>query len=424
MHTRKQFLLQAAPLLLVLFIDSMGLGLVIPIINGLLFDPHSQFLSAKLNTPFMHNVIYGLVLAVFMLCWFFGSSVLGDLSDKIGRKRSLQICLSGATLSYLLAALAVNSCSISLLLLSRMVSGLTAGSQPIAQAAIVDISHPEHKTRNMSYMLLTLSLGFVFGPLLGGLLSDNHLVSWFSFAMPFYFAASLSLLNVLMLSVWFTETHQTTKGKLKLNPAYAVSILIQAFQHEKVRRVGILYLLFIFGWSSFYSFISAFLMKDYHFTPTDISIYMAVMGLGFGIGNGFLVEFLTKRFNVIQLFMYSCVVAAISALLIALIPHVLAAWLLVIPIASAVSSAYAAVLTLFSNQVDHSRQGWVMGVSGSIMALDWAINSVIMGVASNFDAVLPLYFSFGGLLLAVIFSLVCKSQVIIKSRPTSKILAH
>ena len=214
----KPFFVLAGPLLLVLFIDGMGLGLVIPVLNGLIFDPNSQFLPANDFSPLMHNVIYGAIISIFMLCWFFGAAVLGDLSDQIGRKKSLIICLLGAFLSYLLSAWAVNASSLTLLLLGRVIAGVTSGSQPIAQAAIIDLSTPETKARNLGFILLSLSLGFIFGPLFGGLLSDKNISPYFNFATPFYFATLISFINIVFLYLFFNETFVSKTTTLKINP--------------------------------------------------------------------------------------------------------------------------------------------------------------------------------------------------------------
>src|SRR3990167_2722255 len=138
------FLLAAAPLFLVLFIDSMGLGLIFPILNELLIDPSNHFVAANTSTD-MRNLLYGGLIGIYMLCWFFGAAFLGDLSDQIGRKKALMICLIGAFLSYLLSAFSIPLNSIALLLIARIVAGITAGSQSIAQAAIIDISSDAHK---------------------------------------------------------------------------------------------------------------------------------------------------------------------------------------------------------------------------------------------------------------------------------------
>src|SRR3990167_6391779 len=199
------FFVVASPLFLVLFIDSMGLGLVFPVLNELVFEPNFHFLNIELSDGLRH-FIYGFTISIFMFCWFFGAAFLGDLSDQIGRKKALMVCLLGASVGYLLSAIAVLWKSYTLLLVGRIVAGLTAGSQSIAQAAFVDISKPEHKARNLGLILFFTSMGFVFGPIAGGVLSDTDLVPWFNYAVPFYFAAIISLLNAALLLFLFHET--------------------------------------------------------------------------------------------------------------------------------------------------------------------------------------------------------------------------
>ncbi len=399
MQTNSSFFVKAAPLLLILFIDGMGLGLVIPILNGLIFDEHSAFLATALS-PLMHNVIYGGIIGIFMLCWFFGAAILGDLSDQIGRKKSLLICLGGGFFSYLISGISVSAHSLSLLIIGRIIAGVTSGSQPIAQAAIIDISHSDHKARNIGYILLALSLGFIVGPLLGGVLSDNRLVSWFDFSTPFYFAAILALFNILLLFILFNETFVAKHTTFAVNPYQAISIFISAFKNERVKKISFIYLIYIFGWSSFYSFISIFLLSVYHFTPTEISLFMAVMGVGFAIGNGFLVNYLAKFFSLRVTFIYCNVVCAIFIFLMLLVQQSLFNWLIMAPLACAVSVAYAAILTIFSNQVDEKSQGWVMGITGSIMAFVWAINGIIVGVLASLNPNSPLWIAAISLLLA------------------------
>ncbi len=391
MNSRLQFLVQAAPLMLVVFIDSTGLGLIIPVLNGLIFNPDSHFLSGYFAMPLMQNVVYGTILGVFMLAWFFGSAVLGDLSDKIGRKKSLLICLAGAFVSYLISALAVTLHSVSLLLLGRIINGLTAGSQPIAQAAVIDLSQREHKARNMSYMFLAMSMGFILGPLLGGLLSDPKLISWFNFATPFYFASAIAAINMWMLWLFFKETFVQKSQKTALRFSGAIGLFSSAFKHPKVKKMAIQYTVFIFGWASFYSFISAFLMKTYEFGSTQVSFYMGAMGLGFAIGNGFVVEFISARLTNVQIYFLASVGAALISLLTVIIPTPMAAWLLIVPMAACIAATGPTVMTLFSEQVDPDSQGWVMGVVGSIMALVWAINGVLVGAIATWGASIPIY---------------------------------
>ncbi len=396
------FFIMAAPLLLVLFIDGMGLGLVMPILNGLIFNPDSGFMPDM--SPRLHNVIYGLIISIFMLCWFFGAAMLGDLSDKIGRKKSLLICLIGAFLSYILSAISVGLHSLTLLVIGRIIAGLTSGSQPIAQAAIIDLSDPQHKARNIGYILLSLSLGFIVGPLCGGILSDNNLVSWFNFATPFYFASTVSFINIIFLLILFKETFVSKHTTFAVNPYQAINVFISAFKNENVRNLSIIFFIFIFGWSSFYSFIGLYLLKIYNLSSTGVSLYMAVMGVGFGIGTGYLVNYLARLFTLGDIFKYTAFIGAIIVGVMIACSQ-LVNWLLVAPLACAVSIAYAAILTIFSNQVDADSQGWVMGITGSIMAFVWALNAIIVGVAAAWDATIPLIIAAVTLLLTAIVSL-------------------
>lgn len=393
----KNFFLTAIPLFLVLFIDSMGLGLVFPILNTLVLDPKAQFIAVGLSAS-TRNLLYGFTVSIFMFCWFFGAAFLGDLSDQIGRKKSLMICLLGAFVSYLFSALAVLCRSYALLLLGRIIAGFTAGSQSIAQAAIVDLSQSEHKARNLGLILFFTSLGFVVGPVIGGLLSDSSLLPWFNFAVPFYFASIISLLNAVLLLFSFRESF-TTIVKLRFKLHYALEIFIQAFQHEKIRELSIVLFVLMFGWSGIYSFISMYLLRMYQFSSLKNGIYMGLMGIGFGIGTGFLIGPLLKRFTLRQCVIGGSLAAAASVALTLTAPAEIYLWGYVLLIGITVATAYSTILTLFSNQVDESAQGWVMGITGAVMAFSFGVNSFLTGVLANLSPETPLLVAIFSLLL-------------------------
>lgn len=394
----KKFFLSAAPLFLVLFIDSMGLGLVFPILNTLIFDPSAHFFANEL-TPHTRNLLYGVTIGTYMLCWFFGAAFLGDLSDQIGRKKCLLICLIGAVAGYLLTAMAVIFANYYLLITGRIIAGFTAGSQSIAQAAIVDLSEPEHKARNLGFILFFCSVGFAFGPVIGGLLSSSSVVSWFSYSMPFYFAAGISFINAILLQWLFHESFiEAHKIHFKLH--HAISIFLSAFKDIHIRELSVVFLIMIFGWSGFYSFISMYLYQLYHFSSLQNGFYMGLMGVGFGIGTGFLIDPLTKRFSLKLCTIVGCIFAAIAMMLTVTAPQEVYIWVEVVFVAIAIAIAYSTILTLFSNQVSDDSQGWVMGVTGAIMALAFGVNGLILGILSNFSLKMPIILAAVCLLVA------------------------
>jgi DHA1 family tetracycline resistance protein-like MFS transporter len=394
--SQKKTLTAILPLFLVLFIDGMGLGLLFPILNTILIEPDAGFLPFDTSIG-VRDFLYGITIGIFMICWFFGAAILGDLSDNVGRKKSLMICLIGSFLGYFLSAIAIVCHSFSLLLLGRMLAGFTAGSQPIAQAAIVDVSTEEHKARNIGLILLSVSLGFVFGPIFGGLLSDPHIMKGFGFETPMYFAAFLALLNAILLQFAFHETFTKAHAKLKIKWHHAVHIFISAFQHQGIRKYSLVLLVMIFGWSNYFSFISLYLLQTYHYSAMQNSLFLALMGLGFSIGCGYLVDRLTKKYEYQGLVIKGLFITAILVFLTLISSQQWVAWVATLLIGMSLSVAYSVLLTLFSNQVNENEQGWVMGVTGSIMALCFGLTSIFTGLIAQIGAILPMLLAAFGL---------------------------
>ncbi len=392
------FFLAALPILLILFIDGMGLGLVFPLVNSLIVDPETGFLSAGTSEA-TRTFLYGLIVGIFMLCWFFGAAMLGDLSDSIGRKKALMICLIGSFAGYCLASVAVMMKSVSLLIAGRVVAGFTSGSQPIAQAAIIDMSTLKTKARNIGLVLMALSVGFVVGPILGGVLSDHGIVSWFSFSTPFTFVALLSLLNALLLKFFFKETF-IRKEKISIKYFHAIKIFISAFQHREIRYLSFIFLLFMLGWSNYYTFATYFVFKKYGFDPLQTTLFMACLGLGFALGASFFTQLFSKWMSLKRTIITCLVLSSLSTVVMVLTKDPLYAWITVFPTATFALTAYSSALALFSNQVDQNSQGWIMGITGAIMALSFGIIGLLGGVLLHHSETIPMILSIVGLLVS------------------------
>ena len=393
-------LLKAAPLFLVIAIDSMGLGILFPILSAMLISHQSHFLSSD-TSNFLRELIYGVTIGIYMIAWFFGSAMLGDLSDTMGRKKSLMICLIGATLGYIISAVAIGFHSIVFLILGRVLAGFTAGSQPIAQAAIVDVSAPENRARNIGYILLAVSIGFVLGPIMGGVLSDHHLVPWFNFSTPLYFAGILSLLNCIVLYFAFHETFTRTK-KIKIRLHYAIQIFIEAFKSKAIRMLSLVLLIETAGWSEYFTFVSQFLLRRFHYTASEVSFFIAVLAVGFSIGFGFLVNSVAKRFNLKNAVIINLLIAALLCLITAIAHIQIIIWIGAVLIGMSVALLYSLLITIFSNQVSAEEQGWVMGITNSVSALSFGITSLMSGFAADLSPAVPIYLGCVGLALAAL----------------------
>jgi MFS family permease len=390
-----------APILLAIVIDSMGFGLVYPVMTALFSDTTSS-LFAQAETPAMRHFYLGLSFMLYPFGMFFGASFLGDLSDILGRKKVLLICMAGLFASFFLMGLGVTISSVSILLLGRLLGGLMAGSQPIAQAAISDQSTEETKPLNMSIMTLALSFGIVSGPLIGGFFSDPSLSSAFSFSTPFYLAAVLCLIDLIWIYLRFGETF-IQKANKTLHLLRPIHIFIEAFKHKSIRFLSLVFALMQIGFSLYFQLILVLLNTRFHYSSWQLGVFNGFIGFGFVIALIFLMRLFLKFWNIRQIAAYSFLITGLGQIGSVLIPNQWIIWGFAFPVATFDMLAYTATLTNFSNAVDSKSQGWAMGISGSIMALTWAIS----GLSTTLIPVLGLnvLIFIGGIFLVISFLL-------------------
>jgi DHA1 family tetracycline resistance protein-like MFS transporter len=146
----------------------------------------------------------GLTLAAYPFAQFFGSPILGSLSDRFGRKKLLILTMVGTGIGYLLSGLAIAHHQVSLLILSRVMTGFFEGNMGIAQASISDLKIDKHD--GLGAILAASSFGYLVGPLIGGFLCDKQLVGWFGYAVPFYFGTVMALLLGIFVTFCYQET--------------------------------------------------------------------------------------------------------------------------------------------------------------------------------------------------------------------------
>ncbi|MCH9625186.1 MAG: Tetracycline resistance protein, class C [Chlamydiales bacterium] len=379
-------------LMFVLFLDGLGQGIVFPIYSKTLFDPHSHLLAAT-TSPAMRNIWYGILVGAFFFCWFVGAAILSDLSDKGGRKKILIICLSGSAIGNILSALGFTFQNIWLLLLGRIVVGITNGGQPIAQASIVDTSPKEKLSRNLGLIVMAVSLGIIGGPLVGGFLSNSALVSWFKESTPLYLAGILALFNILLLLVFYHETSKVCV-KIKIRLTRAIDIFVSAFKHKSVRFLSTCFLLLQTGWAIYFVYISAYMVQNYSLTRNEIAIFFALVGLGLVIGLAFLSSLFEKWIKERKFVVFIGYGLLLLSLVISTFPNnPLWAWLMTIPIGAGMGLGYSFILALFSQQVTADRQGWVMGITSALVAFGAGAASIIEGFLSPLNLRLPFYIS-------------------------------
>ena len=385
------------PCLFAVGIDAMGFGLVYPMMTVILTSTVHPMVPQEASI-FLRHFLLGLGFLLYPFGMFFGASFMGDLSDILGRKKVLLLCMSGVGVSFLLMGIGSEFLSLFFLMLGRLLSGLMAGNQPIAQAAISDLSSKETRASYMSMMTLALSVGNAFGPLLGGFFSDSKIFPLFSYSTPFYLAGILALSCVVWLGFRFKET-MVERSKKRLNFMRPIHIFLEAFKHREVRFLSLTFLLMQVGFGLYFQMAPVLLHQRWNYGSAQLGMFNGLIGISFAIALLVGMRWALSRWKIETITVATLFLTGIFQCMAGLFPKEVAMWIFAVPVALFDCLAYTGMLTAFSKAVDARSQGWAMGVSGSVMALSWVIAGLATNLISSIG--LPGLIFFGGLLIVI-----------------------
>lgn len=385
-----------------LFVNALGFGILIPIVPLLLANPHSEFFLLPAGLTLQQGyILLGFLTAIFPIMQFFATPILGELSDKYGRKPILVFSLFGTFISYLLFAFGIVTKNLPLLFFARAFDGITGGNISVAQASIADITTPENRAKNFGLIGAAFGLGFILGPYLGGKLSDPAVLSWFDPSTPFWFASILSILNTLFVWFLFSETHKHQRVDLKINWSRSVMNIVQAYGMKKLRPIFFTYFLFMSGFTFFNTFFSVFLINRFHFTQGNIGDFFSFIGLCSVFAQAVVVRRLSGKFSESQIIKVSLLGMGILVMTFFL-PTVWWQLLFIVPFyAICIGLTIANIPSLVSRSAGPEIQGEILGISASIMALGQSIPAVMSGfIAASLTPETPIVVASVVILLA------------------------
>jgi DHA1 family tetracycline resistance protein-like MFS transporter len=380
-------------ILFTIFVDILGFGILIPVIPLLLADPSSSyFLLPKSISPANGYILLGFLLAIFPFMQFLATPILGQLSDKFGRKKILSISLLGTSISYIFFAFGIITRNIPLLFISRGFDGITGGNISVAQAAIADITPPEKRAQTFGLIGAVFGFGFIIGPFLGGKLSDPTLVSWFSASTPFWFAAILSMLNVLFVSIYLKETHAKLHVEKVIEWTRSIHNVVKAYAMKELRVIFITNFLIAAGFTFFTSFFSVYLITKFHFNQGNIGDFFAYLGIWIAFTQAVLTGYFGKKYTDIQILKVSIITMGFLVLAYFL-PTVWWQLLLVVPFFALFNGLTMANSTaLVSKTASSAHQGEVLGINSSVQALAQAIPAALSGyIAAQLTPESPIF---------------------------------
>jgi DHA1 family tetracycline resistance protein-like MFS transporter len=355
--------------LFTVLLDTLGIGILVPILPQLLGNPSSpHYLLGPTVSPGTGYILFGFLVAVFPIMQFFATPILGQLSDRYGRRPILAVSLAGTALGYALFAVGIILRNIPMLFLARAMDGITGGNISVAQAAIADVTSPQDRTKNFGLIGAAFGVGFILGPFLGGVLANPSIVSWFNAATPFWFAAILASLNTTSVLVQFTETNQHMRH-IPLDVVRSLKNIARAYGMPELRPIFLTSFFFNAGFGFFISFFGLFLIHRFGFNEARIGNFFAWVGVCAIFTQVVTTRRIAARFAEYQVLRVSLLGVSVVMACYLLAPS--PAWLfLIAPMSSTFNGLSLANMSgLLSRSVAPQVQGEILGIGSSIQAL-------------------------------------------------------
>jgi DHA1 family tetracycline resistance protein-like MFS transporter len=348
-HSRRAF----AFILITLTLDAMGIGLILPVMPDLIAEVGGTTIAGA--------AVWGGVLATtFAVMQFLFGPIVGSLSDRFGRRPVLIVSLVVMSIDYVVMAVAG---SIWLLFAARIVGGITAATQSTATAYIADISPPERKAANFGMVGAAFGVGFVLGPVIGGLLGE------LGTRAPFYAAAVLAGANALFGLLVLPETvTDRTRRAFSLTRANPLAALRGIGALPGVGRFLLLFFLYEFAFIVYPAVWAYFGKEAFGWSPGMVGVSLALFGVAVAVVQAGLIRLVLARFGEGGTILYGIVFNLLAFVVIAFVRDgTLALWL--VPLTALGAVVTPALQAQMSKAAPDDRQGELQGVISSVRSV-------------------------------------------------------
>jgi DHA1 family tetracycline resistance protein-like MFS transporter len=336
-----------------LLIDVIGLAIIIPVfpklIEGLI---HGNVSDA--------SRISGLLLVAYAVMQFLCAPLVGNLSDKYGRRPVLLFSLLGFGIDYLFLAFAP---TIGWLFAGRIIAGITGASFTTASAYIADVSTPEKRAQNFGMIGVAFGLGFILGPVIGGILGkiDTH--------YPFYAAAALAFINALygffILPESLSKEHRRPLDWKRCNP---LGTLIQLRKYPSVINLSVCLFVVYFAGHAVQSVWTFYTMQKFKWSEDLVGYSLGFIGLMIAVVQGGLIRIAIPKLGQERSIWIGLTLYAIGMVLFGLANKSWMMFAYMVPYALG-GIAGPALQGIMTNQVPANEQGELQGGLTSLMSL-------------------------------------------------------
>ncbi|MFB6208961.1 MAG: MFS transporter [Candidatus Nanohaloarchaea archaeon] len=366
-------------LFLTILAEVIGLGILIPIVPLLFTEPSSQFFMLGSGSITLGYILLGLTVGLYPLAQFFSTPILGELSDIYGRKRVIQLSVIGTIAATLIFAFGILKGSVAVLLASRALNGATGGLISVAQATIADVSEQNSKSKNFGIIGAAFGTGFIIGPFLGGVLSSD-LYPFLNPATPFFFAASLSALSLLYVSLKLRETSPMEKSSINWKKPF--SQVVKGLKLPGLKKLFGTSFFYFAGFAFYTTFLPVYLIKRFGFSQFQVGNTYLYLGVFILLTQLVIVPRLFKRCRETRVMPLTLFLTGFFILSLILAPEKVIFFGLLAFFAVNNSISMVSIQTLISNKAPEKDQGLALGTNRSVRAMATAFPAMLSGFAA------------------------------------------
>ena len=352
-----------AILFLIVFIDLIGFGVVIPLLPYYAL----HFSASPLEVTLM--------MACYSFAQFFSSPLLGRLSDRLGRRPVLLASLACSVLSYLWLGFAD---ALWMLFAARLLAGAGAGNIAAAQAYITDVTPPESRAKGMGMIGAAFGLGFTIGPAFGGLLAGSDPTSA-ALARPAFAAAALSALALVLAALLLKES-LSPELKGRANRPGRIALAKEAFGRTNLRNLIVLFFLTTCAFAGLESTFALWAVNTFGWGPLQVGWIFFFIGIVLVLVQGGLIGKLTRRYGEARLAAYGAVLLTLGLIGLPSSVSLVGVLIVMAALSAGLGCLNPAVTSLVSREAGADERGGILGVNQSAQSLARILGPALAGV--------------------------------------------
>jgi DHA1 family tetracycline resistance protein-like MFS transporter len=335
-----------------ILIDCIGFGIIIPVLPNLIKELSGKSLAAA-------SEYGGLLLVAYSIAQFIFSPIVGGLSDKYGRRPILLISLLGLGIDYIFLSFAP---TLGWLFVGRVIAGITGASFTTAMAYIADISTPEKKAQNFGMVGVAFGIGFIIGPLIGGLFSNMGL------RVPFMISAGLALLNWLYGYFILPESlKKENRREFSWKRANPIGSMVSVAKYPTIIGLVVALLLLFIASHSVQSNWGYYVIEKFNWNSSMIGYSLSIVGVAVAIVQGGLIRIVIPKIGNKKAIILGLILYIIGFTCFAFAPNGLMMMIFILPYCLA-GIGNPAMQTIISNQVPANAQGEIQGIVTSMQS--------------------------------------------------------